>query len=176
MSEEIKNVTAETEENKPEKKKKKSTTEIVWELAAPVAERLGLEIWDVRFQKEGADWNLTIYIDKDEGIGIDDCVNMTHEMNPILDKEDPISKEYTFVVSSPGLNRKLTRPEHFERLLGAPLKVKLIRPMEDGTRELEGELLDAWDNGDFMLKLDEENTVTFTKKECSSVILMDDNF
>jgi ribosome maturation factor RimP len=164
------------EELKPKKEKKLSTTELVWQLAQPVADKLGLEIWDVKYAKEGADWNLTIFIDKDEGIGINDCVDMTHEMNPILDKEDPIKGEYTFVVSSPGLGRKLTRKEHFEKLLGAPVKVKLIRPLEDGTREIEGEILDVHENGDFELKLDEETSATFTKKECSSVVLMDDDF
>lgn len=169
-------VTPAVSEEKAPRKKKLSTTELVWSLAQPIAEKLNIEIWDVKFAKEGADWVLTVFIDKEDGVGIDDCVDMTHELNPILDKEDPINTEYTLVVSSPGLNRKLTRKEHFERLMGAPLKVKLIRPMEDGTREIEGELIDVLENGDFELKLDEETSVSFTRKECSSVILMDDDF
>ena len=160
----------------PEKKKKLSTAELVWQLAQPIADGLGLEIWDIRFAKEGADWVLSVFIDKESGVGIDDCVDMTHELNPVLDKEDPINREYTLVVSSPGLGRKLTRTEHFERLMGAPLKVKLIRPLEDGTREIEGELIDVMENGDFELKINDETSVTFTRKECSSVVLMDDDF
>ncbi|MDO4460488.1 MAG: ribosome maturation factor RimP [Clostridia bacterium] len=161
---------------KPKKEKKLSTTEFVWQLAQPEAEKLGLEIWDVTYKKEGADWNLCIYIDKEDGINIDDCVNLTHAVNPLLDKEEPIKGAYNFEVSSPGLNRKLTRKEHFEKLMGAPLRVKLIRPMEDGVREIEGDLIGVADNGDFELKLNEETSITFTKKECSSVVLMDDDF
>jgi ribosome maturation factor RimP len=160
-----------------EEKKKKggNTVEIVRELAEPVAQKLGLSLWDVNFVKEGAEWFLRLFIDKPEGISIDNCVDMTHEINPILDKEDPISHEYTLEVCSPGINRKLTRKEHFEAFLEAPVKVKLIRPMENGTREIEGILIDVSDNGDFEVVVDEDTTVSFAKKECSSVTLLDDD-
>ncbi len=157
-------------------KKKGSVAERVRGMAEPLAAGLGLSLWDVQFVKEGADWFLRIFIDKEEGVGIDDCVDMTHAINPVLDKEDPIPQEYTLEVSSPGLNRRLTRPEHFEALLGAPVKAKLIRPLEDGRRELSGELIDCGPGGRFELKLDEEQSVTLEKKECVSVILMDDDF
>ena len=98
------------------KKRGGNVTQVVRELAEPLAAELGLRIWDVRFVKEGAEHYLRIFIDKDEGVSIDDCVDMTHEINPLLDKEDPIPQEYTLEVSSPGLNRKLTRPEHFQQL------------------------------------------------------------
>lgn len=98
-------------------KKKGSTTEIVRALAEPLAKELGLIIWDVTFTKEGADWYLRIFIDKEGGVGIDDCVDLTHAINPVLDSEDPIPQEYTLEVSSPGINRKLHRPEHFEAFL-----------------------------------------------------------
>lgn len=164
-------------EEKIKKSGKGNTVDTVRALAEPIAQRLGLSIWDINFVKEGADWFLRIFIDKPEGISIDDCVDMTHEINPVLDTEDPISHEYTLEVSSPGLNRKLTRPEHFAALLEAPIKVRLIRPMEDGTREIEGILIDAQENGDFEVAVDEDGTtVSFTKKECASVILLDDDF
>lgn len=76
----------------------------------------------------------------------------------------------------PGTRKKAYKKEHFEKLLGAPVRVKLIRPLEDGTREIEGEILEVLENGDFVLKLDEETSATFAKKECSSVVLMDDDF
>lgn len=158
------------------KGKKKSTVDQVWDMATPLADELGLKIWDIHFLKEGAEWFLRIFIDRDEGISIDDCVNMTHAINPLLDKEDPINCEYTLEVSSPGINRKLTRKEHFEALIEAPVKIKLIRPMENGVREFEGVLADVHENGDFEVIIDEDTSVTFTKKECSSVTLMDDDF
>ena len=81
-------------------KKKGSTTEIVRALAEPLAKELGLIIWDVTFTKEGADWYLRIFIDKEGGVGIDDCVDLTRAINPVLDSEDPIPQEYTLEVSS----------------------------------------------------------------------------
>lgn len=160
----------------PEKKKKGSVAERVRQLAEPLAAGLGLAIWDVQFVKEGAQWYLRIFIDKEQGVGIDDCVDMTHAISPVLDKEDPIPQEYMLEVSSPGLNRKLTRPEHFEAFLGAPVKVKLIRPLEDGRRELSGELVDAGPGGQFEILLDPETSVTLEKKECVSVCVLDDDF
>lgn len=157
-----------------EKKKRGSTTDVVRALAAPLAAELGLTLWDVTFTKEGADWYLRIFIDKPGGVSIDDCVDMTHAVNPVLDSEDPIPQEYTLEVSSPGINRKLTRPEHFEAFLEAPVHVKLIRPLENGVRELEGILIDVLENGDFEIITDEETTVTFNKKECAAVHLIED--
>ena len=158
------------------KAKKKTTVEIVTELALPIAEKLGLDLWDVNYEKEGTEWYLRIFIDKVSGVDINDCVDMTHEINPILDEVDPIKGEYTLEVSSPGINRKLTKKEHFEKFLEAPVRVKLVRPLEDGRREIEGILIDVFDNGDFEVIIEEDTTVTFTKKECSSVILLDDDF
>lgn len=155
-------------------KKKGSTTEIVRALAEPLAKELGLIIWDITFTKEGADWYLRIFIDKEGGVGIDDCVDLTRAINPVLDSEDPIPQEYTLEVSSPGINRKLTRPEHFEAFLEAPVRVKLIRPLENGVRELEGILIDVAENGDFEVITEEDTTVTFTRKECASVNLIED--
>ena len=137
-------------------KKKGSTTEIVRALAEPLAKELGLIIWDVTFTKEGADWYLRIFIDKEGGVGIDDCVDLTRAINPVLDSEDPIPQEYTLEVSSPGINRKLTRP------------------LENGVRELEGILIDVAENGDFEVITEEDTTVTFTRKECASVNLIED--
>lgn len=70
-------------------------------LAQPLAAELGLTLWDVTFTKEGADWYLRIFIDKPGGVSIDDCVDMTHALSPVLDREDPIPQEYTLEVSSP---------------------------------------------------------------------------
>ena len=157
-----------------EKKKSGSTTDIVRGLAQPLAAELGLTLWDVTFTMEGAEWYLRIFIDKPEGVNIDDCVNMTHAINPVLDQEDPISQEYMLEVSSPGINRKLTRQEHFEAFLEAPVLVKLIRPLENGVRELEGILIDVMENGDFEVIIEEATSVTFTRKECSSDTLIEE--
>lgn len=154
--------------------KKKSTAERVRDMAEPLAKELGLSVWDVQFVKEGADWYLRILVDKAGGVSIDDCVDMTHAIDPVLDQEDPIPQEYVLEVSSPGWERKLTRPEHFQAFLEKPVRVKLIRPLEDGNRVLEGLLLRAEPNGRFELQLDEETSVTLERKECSSVNVIEE--
>ena len=90
-------------------------------LAEPVAQELGLTLWDVRFVKEGASWYLRFMIDKPEGVSIDDCVAMSRRMNPILDEADPIAHAYCMEVMSPGVERELTRPEHFAACAGMPV-------------------------------------------------------
>ena len=142
-----------------------------------LAQELGLSLWDVQFVKEGADWFLRIFIDKEGGVSIDDCVDMTHAIDPVLDREDPIPQEYLLEVSSPGLERKLTRPQHFAAYVGKPVRARLIRPLETGERELCGVLLSAEEDGSrFELQLDEETSVTLEKKECSAVTAADDGF
>lgn len=143
----------------------------VWELAEPIAKELGLEIWDVRFLKEGTDWILRIFIDKEEGIDIEDCVNMTHAIDKPLDDLDPIDQSYSLEVSSPGVERDLTRPEHFEKYKGANIKVKLIRPV-DGQREFNGVLEDS-DGKLFVLRLENGSAMEIDKKETSYIKLDD---
>ena len=155
------------------KKQKGGVAARVWALAEPLAQELGLRLWDVEYQKEGAEWVLRIRIDKEGGVGIDDCVDITHAIDPVLDREDPVPQEYVLEVSSPGLNRKLTRPAHFQAYLGEPVRVRLIRPLEDGTKELEGLLLEAGDTA-LELQLDEETSVTIEKKEAAWICALDD--
>lgn len=158
-----------------EKEKKKGPiAQQVWEFAQPEAEKLGLSLWDVQFVKEGADYHLRIVIDKAGGVGIDDCVDMTHAIDPILDEQDLIHGAYQLEVSSPGLDRKLVRPQHYEAFLGAPVLVKLIRPLEDGRREVTGILTDLLEGGEFVVTLEDESTLTFEKKQCSAVSLIDE--
>ena len=157
-------------------KKKGNVAQRVWELSQPLAEELGLSLWDVQFVKEGADWFLRVFIDKEGGVSIDDCVDMTHALSPVLDKEDPIPQEYLLEVSSPGLERRLTRPEHFAAYVGQLVKARLIRPLEDGSRELVGVLLRAEEDGTLELQLDEDTSVTLEKKECSSIHSVDGDF
>ena len=157
------------------KKRSGNTVEAVWKLAQPFAEELGLSIWDVRFLKEGAEWYLRIFIDKEEGVGIEDCEAMSRAINKPLDDLDPIDQSYCLEVCSPGLNRELTRPEHFEAFLGAPVGVRMIRPLEDGSRMVTGTLLDYEDPVITIGKEDGE-TISITKKETSCVRLMEDDF
>ena len=148
-----------------------NTVNTVWQIAEPIAEKLGLEIWDVRFEKEGADWFLRVFIDKDGGVSIDDCVDMSHAIDKPLDEADPIEQSYCLEVCSPGLERDLKRDEHFLKFIGAPVMVKLIRPLE-GQREYNG-ILESYDNGNFELRLADGTGLMINKKETSYVKLDD---
>lgn len=148
-----------------------NTVKIVWDLAQPIAEELGLRLWDVRFLKEGSQWYLRIFIDKDGGVSIDDCVDMTHAINGPLDEADPIEQAYCLEVSSPGVEREFVRDEHFLSNIGEKIKVKTIRPVE-GKREFSG-ILEAYDGGNVTLRCEDESGFTFTKKEASWIKLDD---
>ncbi|HBN80522.1 MAG TPA: ribosome maturation factor [Ruminococcaceae bacterium] len=155
------------------KRRSGGTVQIVTALAEPVARQLGLSLWDVRFVKEGAGWFLRILIDKPGGVGIDDCEKMSRALNPLLDQADPIEQSYCLEVGSPGIGRELTRPEHFQRFAGARVRVKLIRPGQDGRRELTGTLLSCEDSV-IRLRAGEEELIAIPKKDTSSVRLLDD--
>lgn len=148
------------------------TTDRVFELAEPVAKELGLSIWDVRFVKEGASWYLRIFIDKPDGIGIEDCEAMSRAIDPLLDEADFISQSYYLEVSSPGLGRELSRPEHFQRYMGEEIRIRLIRA-KDGRKEWTGRLLGY--DGSVLLESD-GTEIRFEKADISRVNLLDDLF
>lgn len=150
----------------------KNTVSLVWDIALPIAEELGLILWDVVFEKEGANYYLRIFIDKEGGVGIDDCVNMSHALDTPLDEADPIDKQYNLQVSSPGIERKLTRPFHFDYAMGEKVVVRLIRPC-DGKREFKGVLADYAEDGSVTIALDDETQMTAEKKEIAFVKLDD---
>lgn len=135
---------------KPLKKNgdRKNTAQKVWELVGPAADELGLELWDVRYEKEGASWYLKLVIDKDGGVTIDDCENMSRRSEKLLDEVDLIEDSYRLQVSSPGIERELTRDWHFERCMGSDVLVRFIRPVEEmnGERDFAG-VLSYYENG-----------------------------
>ena len=109
-------------------------------LAKPIADELGLTIWDIRFEKEGAMWVLLVVIDKEGGVSIDDCEAMSRPLDKKLDEVDPIEQSYCLEVSSAGIERELTKDWHFETCKGQQIVVRLIRPY-NGVREFVGTLL-----------------------------------
>ena len=113
-------------------------------LLEPTIERLGYELTDLELKLGGRDGLLRIFIDKDEGIDIEDCEAVSRQVSAILDVEDPLPGHYTLEVSSPGLDRTLTKPAHFQRFMGEDVKVKLRFPL-DGRRNFRGELKAAND-------------------------------
>ena len=152
-------------------KKGGNTVALVTDLAKPITEELGLYLWDVRFEKEGADWFLRILIDSDEGITLDDCEAVSRPLSKLLDEKDPIEQSYYLEVSSPGTERELRRPEHFEVCIGDSVQLKLIRP-SNGVREFRG-VLTGYQDG--MLTVETETgKKSFACTDCAFVKLVDD--
>ena len=116
-----------------------NSAEKVYELIKDAVAAEGVGLWDVRFLKEGASWYLRVFIDKPEGISIDDCTNVSHAIDPIIDEADPIDVSYYLEVCSPGIERELTRHRHYEESVGKTVRLKLYKAY-DGKKELTGTL------------------------------------
>lgn len=143
-------------------------TEQVEAFARPVVEGLGLKLWDVEYVREGADWFLRVYIDKEGGVDIDDCEAVSRALDPILDEKDPIPDSYHFEVCSAGLERVLKRPGDFEQFLGSPVLVKLFKP-RDGRKEYPG-VLAGYQDGSVTITTP-AGPITFEKQEVALVRL-----
>ncbi len=135
-------------------KKKGGIADAVAQLALPIAEEYGVTLWDVRYEKEGATRFLRVILDKPEGyVGIDDCERVSRALSDRLDETDPIPDSYCLEVSSPGLERELRRPGHFQAYLGRQVTLRLIRPL-DGRRDFEG-VLSGYDGGRVTIDCDD---------------------
>ncbi|MGD9559134.1 MAG: ribosome maturation factor RimP [Oscillospiraceae bacterium] len=115
-------------------------------LVRPTIEGMGLRLWDVRFEKEGAEWVLRVLIDRDAPMDTDTCEAASRAIDPLLDEADPIDQGYLLEVGSPGLGRKLTRKEHFAAVAGQKVMARLFQPDAAGRREVAGTLLKLEDD------------------------------
>ncbi len=139
--------------------------EIAEKLIAPVLKELGLELWDVHFEKEGSSWFLRYFIDKEGGVTIGDCEAVSRAVDKLLDEADPIDQSYVLEVSSPGVERRLTRDAHFAQFAGHLVAVRLIRPVE-GMRDFVGTL--SGKNGDTItILLEDDVEMNYTKNEAA---------
>ncbi|ANO51498.1 ribosome maturation factor RimP [Woeseia oceani] len=118
------------------------TSEELARLLEPAIEGLGYELCDLEAKLGGRDGVLRIFIDKPDGIVLEDCEKVSRQISAILDVEDPLPGQYALEVSSPGLDRRLSKPAHFERFLGEVVKIKLRMPL-DGRRNYRGTLVAA---------------------------------
>lgn len=115
------------------------------ELLIPIAEANGVEIYDVEYVKEGADYYLRAYIDKPEGVNIDDCEKVSRALSDALDREDFIPDAYILEVSSPGLGRTLKKDKHLQKSIGQEVEIKLFKAV-DKCKEFTG-ILESFDAG-----------------------------
>ena len=120
-------------------------TEQITALALPIVEEEGCTLWDVEYVKEAGTRYLRVYIDKDEGVSIDDCERISRRLDPVLDEADPIAESYVFEVCSAGADRELKRPRDFEQFLGSEVEVKLYRPV-GGSKRYVG-VLQSFEDG-----------------------------
>ncbi len=116
---------------------KRKVEDIVYDLAKPITDRNNFELVEVEFKKEGADWYLRVYLDKEEGITIDDCQAVSQELSDLLDQADPIEQSYIFEVSSPGIDRPVKTDRDFEKNNGKLVEVKLFTQI-NGKKVYEG--------------------------------------
>ena len=124
------------------------------EMLTPPIEALGFELVGVEFVRAGKHSILRVYIDHEDGIDVDDCANASHQMSAVLDIEDPITAEYNLEVSSPGMDRPLFTPAHYELVVGEIITVKLSMP-QDGRRNFKGQLLKC-ENDSILVKVDND--------------------
>ena len=115
------------------------TVEELTRLLTPTVEQLGYEIADLEMRLGGRDGVVRVFIDKPDGVGLEDCERVSRQLSALLDVEDPVPGHYVLEVSSPGLDRKLTKPEHFRRFIGSDVRIKTRFPV-DGRRNFRGAL------------------------------------
>lgn len=136
-------------------------------LISPVVTDLGYTLWDVAYVKEGADYILRVTIDRESGITVDDCETVSHAIDPVLDEADPIQQSYLLEVSSPGVERELTREEHFAACAGEKVELRLFAPV-DGCRVYTGILRGLDPDGQVLVEVG--GTVhTFPRSSVSKV-------
>lgn len=139
------------------------------ELIQPLVDEEGFELVDVEFVKEGSEWYLRVYIDKDGGISVNDCEEISRAFNEILDREDYISEQYIFEVSSPGLTRPLKKEKDYKRSIGKLVDVKLYKPV-DKAKEYTG-VLSAFDENTVTLEGDNGDSYTLDRKNIAKISL-----
>ena len=143
-------------------------------LLAPVAESQGCELYDIEYVKEGSDRILRLYIDKDDGIDLDDCERVSRAAEIVLDENDPISGEYRLQVSSPGVERKIKKAAHYTRYIGHKVLIRLFAPADpvSGRKKFTGKLT-AFDNNKVTIKTEEDDQAfTFDLQQISACSLI----
>lgn len=146
-----------------------NTEQKVLSLLEPIVAENGLELVDLEFVKEGVNWYLRVYIDKDGGVSIDDCELVSRALEEKLDAADPIEQAYILEVSSPGLDRPLKKEADFQKFQGEIIDVKLYKPL-NGSKQYQGKLL-GLENGVLSIEEENGNIVAFEYKETASVRL-----
>lgn len=134
-----------------------SIEEKVEELIQNQVKELGYELYDVQYVKEGKDYFLRIFIDKPEGIDLNDCEKVSNEINPIIDKADYIKEAYFLEVSSPGVERVLRKDKHLEQNIGKEIEIKLFKPIEN--EKIQDGILKQYNEEAIIIEVNEEEKI-----------------
>lgn len=110
---------------------KQKTDDLVFDLVHPITDKHNLDLVDVEYKKEGQNWYLRVYIDKENGVNLDDCQIVSEQLSALLDDKDPIPNSYFLEVSSPGLDRPLKKTRDFIRYMDREVEITLYQPIND---------------------------------------------
>ncbi len=135
----------------------------------PITEEAGVEIYDVEYVKEGSDWYLRAYIDKEGGVTIEDCEKVSRAVSGVMDKEDFIPDAYILEVSSPGLGRALKKDKHLARSIGEEVEVKTYKAIEK-QKEFSG-FLKAFDEESITIEPEEGTSMKFARSDVALIRL-----
>ena len=138
-------------------------------LITPIVTENHFELYDVEYVKEGGNWFLRAYIDKENGISVDDCELVSRALSDLLDKNDFIPDAYILEVSSPGLGRQLKRDKHFEKSIGEEVEVKLYKPVNK-KKEFVG-ILTAFDQDTITIEFEDETNMVIPRTDLAIVRL-----
>ncbi|MBO4904508.1 MAG: ribosome maturation factor RimP [Lachnospiraceae bacterium] len=141
----------------------------VEQLLLPILDGFAFDLWDVGYVKEGKEMFLRVFIDKEGGITIDDCVSVSRKLSDLLDEDDFIGEPYTLEVSSPGLGRRLVKDREFSRSIGRDVDVKFYKSV-DGTKETTGRLV-AFDKDSITIAANGKEERCYNRSEIASVKL-----
>lgn len=148
---------------------KKNIVNEIEQMVLPITDANNIELVDVEYVKEGGEFFLRIYIDKEGGVSLNECELVTRTLNPILDEKDPIKDNYYLEVSSPGLDRPLKKDKDFVRYQGRDVEIKLYKPM-NGSKLHEGELVGLTEDKNIKVIIDNKE-VEFDKKDVALIRL-----
>ncbi|MBB2182878.1 ribosome maturation factor RimP [Lachnospiraceae bacterium MD1] len=138
-------------------------------LLEPILEANHFELYDVEYVKEGGSWYLRAYIDKENGVTVDDCVLVSRELSDLLDQHDFISDSYVLEVSSPGLGRQLKKDKHFEKSIGEEVEIKLYKAVNK-KKEFAGKLL-SFDQKSITIELEDGTTMEILRSDIATARL-----
>ena len=135
-------------------------------LVTPICESLGVSLWDVEFVKEGGNWFLRVFIDRDGGVKIEDCEGVSRKLDKLLDTQDFIEQAYVLEVGSPGIDRPLKRPADFEKYTGEYIDIKLYKAVNKA-KQFQGKLIGLQD-GVVSIEMDGGEVVGFEHTKIAS--------